>query len=68
MGQAAGAVFTALGLPTPFIASEIAAMADPQLAKTASRSVLGTINVSTSLTSPTPTEHRHTTLTCSTRR
>jgi hypothetical protein len=44
MGQAAAAVFTALGLPAPFIANEVAAMAEHQLAKTASRSVLGTMN------------------------
>jgi hypothetical protein len=44
MTQTAEAVFTAIGLPEAFIASEITAMAQHQIAKTASRSVLGTMN------------------------
>jgi hypothetical protein len=44
MRRAAADVFTALGLAEGFIAQELAEMSDYQLAKTASRSVLGTMN------------------------
>jgi hypothetical protein len=42
--ETAAAVFAALGLSESFIASEVTAMANHQMAKTASRSVLGTMN------------------------
>ena len=44
MTQTAGRVFTALGLPEEFVSHEVTEMHDHQLAKTASRSVLGTMN------------------------
>jgi hypothetical protein len=44
MAQTAAAVLTTLGLSEAFIAHEVAAMTDHQMANTASRSVLGTMN------------------------
>lgn len=42
--NALAAVLQAHGIPTPVIASEVAAAKDPRLAKTANRSLLGSMN------------------------
>lgn len=42
--ETAASMFAALGLPEAFIATEVSAMAHHQMTKTASRSVLGTMN------------------------
>jgi hypothetical protein len=44
MTETAAAVFAALGLSESFVASEVAAMTNHQMTKTASHSVLGTMN------------------------
>jgi hypothetical protein len=44
MTETAATVFAALGLSESFIASEVTAMTNHQMTKTASRSVLGTMN------------------------
>jgi len=56
MTETAAAVFAALGLSESFVASEVAAMTNHQMTKTASRSVLGTMNDFSY--SPTPTANQ----------
>lgn len=63
MTETAASVFTALSLPATFVSQELAEMRSHQMAKTASRSVLGTLNDFAYLAKPT--EHRNTPLTCS---